>query len=72
MKKIIIVASVACMALAAGIFFGLSKSNEVVLSDLTKTNLEALGKMDCPNPCMEKENGCACNGSHPGNHEVDF
>ncbi|MDR0748348.1 MAG: NVEALA domain-containing protein [Tannerellaceae bacterium] len=68
MKKIVIVACMLCMALAAGLYIGQSE-NEVALPDLAKDNMEALAKRqinpECPNGCIDDSGGCYCNGSHP-------
>jgi hypothetical protein len=60
-KKIISIAFVAAMAVAAAWNFTQSKA-EVELSDLALTNVEALayGEGTCPNGCVEGSGGCYC------------
>ncbi|MDR2809064.1 MAG: NVEALA domain-containing protein [Tannerellaceae bacterium] len=70
-KKIIIISSVMCLALAAGLFFGQSK-DEVSLSGLAKDNVEALADGYCPNGCTDGGGGCDCNGWHDCYHEYQW
>lgn len=68
--KIFGVALIATMAVAASWNFNQSK-NEVELSDLALTNVEALarsegeGMLDCPNGCLTPKGVCFCYGYHP-------
>jgi hypothetical protein len=70
MKKIILIISLVCTALAVGMFLGQS-DNEVALSDFAKSNVEALGFDDCPNGCLSCGPGCYCNGSYSSLFEAE-
>jgi hypothetical protein len=75
MKKIIIVASMLCMALAAGLYVSQSE-NEVALSDLAKDNMEALAKTqinpECPNGCIGGGPSCYCFRKYDGLAEYNW
>ena len=70
MKKIIVIASMLCMILAAGLFFVQSKS-EVTPSDLLNDNVEALADINpfCPNGCEADGVECFCYMIHQGHKE---
>jgi hypothetical protein len=71
MKKIILIISLVCTALAVGLFMGQSE-NEVALSDFAKSNVEALGNDLCPNGCTDDEDsGCYCYNWYPWYKEYD-